>query len=66
MQAQWKVGATQSQHYGGAQTHGHGFSIQDAKGEPLLVITYDSEEEASHAETIIRTAIEKAVDIRKG
>jgi hypothetical protein len=59
----WKVGATQATMYSPSQRHGFSFAVQNVHGAPLLNITYASESESKEAETAVRKAIEKAVDI---
>jgi uncharacterized protein YhjY with autotransporter beta-barrel domain len=62
-QSRWKVGETLSVSYGASQHGGYGFSIQDARGAPLLNIAYKTQAESEQAEESIRQAIEGAVDI---
>ena len=62
-QPRWIVGKTQPTNYGASQMHGHSFSIQDARGAPLLNIAYATEVESKQAEEVIRKAIENAVDV---
>jgi hypothetical protein len=62
----WKVGTTQSTSYGVGQRFGHGLSVQDARGMPLVTIVYATEEESKQAESAVRKAIENAVHVEKG
>ncbi len=60
-----KVGKTQPTISGVGGRYGFGFSVQDVRGAPLLSVSYDTEEDAREAETLIRKALEKATDITK-
>jgi hypothetical protein len=62
----WKVGATEKTVSGPTWRHGFGFSIQDFRGLSLLSISYETEKEAKQAESAIRKALERAIDISKG
>lgn len=64
--ASWKVSATDKTVSGRTWRHGFGFSIQDFRGVPLVSISYDTEKEAKEAESAIRKALEKAIDISTG
>jgi hypothetical protein len=61
----WKVGKTAATMFGIGGRLGHGFSIQDARGAPLVTISYATHEESEEAEAAVRKAIENAVDITK-
>jgi hypothetical protein len=62
----WKVGATEKTVSGRTWRHGFGFSIQDFRGLPILSISYETEKEAKQAESAIRQALERAIDISRG
>jgi hypothetical protein len=64
--ARWKIGATEKTVSGRTWRHGFGFAIQDFRGLPLLSISYETEKEAKQAESAIRNALERAIDITKG
>ena len=61
----WKVGATEKTVSGRTWRHGFGFSIQDFRGLPVLSISYETEEEAKAAESAVRKAVERAIDISR-
>lgn len=63
MASRWQVGTTQAVTYSPSQRHGFGFSIQNARGAPLLNLSYTTEEEAKRAEALLRQALENAVDV---
>jgi hypothetical protein len=62
----WKVSTTEKTVSGRTWRHGFGFSIQDFRGLPILSISYETEREAKQAESAIRQALERAIDISKG
>jgi hypothetical protein len=62
----WKVSTTEKTVSGRTWRHGFGFSIQDFRGLPILSISYETEKEAKQAESAIRQALERAIDISKG
>ena len=62
----WTVGATEKTVSGRTWRHGFGFSIQDFRGIPLVSISYQTEKEAKQAESVIREALEGAIDVTKG
>jgi hypothetical protein len=62
----WKVGATEKTISGRTWRHGFGFSITDFRGLALLSISYETEKEAKQAESSIRKALERAIDISRG
>ena len=63
---QWNVSASQRTVSGRTWRHGFGFSILDFRGASLLSISYETEKEAKGAESAIRKALERAIDISKG
>jgi hypothetical protein len=63
MASRWQVGETQRMMYGSGQRYGYGFSIQNARGAPLLNVSYATEGEARRAEQLVREALENAADI---
>jgi hypothetical protein len=62
----WKVGATEKTISGRTWRHGFGFSIQDFHGVPLFSILYETEKEAKEAESEVRRALDRAIDISRG
>jgi hypothetical protein len=62
----WKVGATERTVSGRTWRHGFGFSILDFRGLSLVSISYQTEEEAKQAASVIGKALERAIDITKG
>ena len=62
----WKVGATEETISGRTWRHGFGFSIQDFRGVPLFSILYGTEKEAKEAESAVRRALDRAIDISRG
>ena len=62
----WKVSVTGKTISGRTWRHGFGFSIQDFRGVPLVSISYETEKEAKEAETAIRKALERTIDISRG
>jgi hypothetical protein len=62
----WKVGATEKTISGRTWRHGFGFSIQDFRGVPLFSILYETEKEAKEAESAVRRALDRAIDISRG
>ena len=61
-----KVGATEKTISGRTWRHGFGFSIQDFRGVPLFSILYETEKEAKEAESAVRRALDRAIDISRG
>jgi hypothetical protein len=58
-----KVGVTMAMTFGIGGKHGYGFSVQNARGAPLLSVAYATEAEAKAAEELVRTALEKAIGL---
>lgn len=61
----WKVSDTEATVSGRNWRHGFGFSIQDFRGLPILSISYETQNEAKEAESAVRRALERAIDITK-
>ena len=61
----WKVSATEKTVSGRTWRHGFGFAIQDFRGLPMLSISYETEREAKEAESTVRKAVERAMDVSK-
>jgi hypothetical protein len=59
----WKVSATERTVSGRNWRQGFGFCIQDYRGIPILSISYETENEAKEAESAVRKAVERAMDI---
>jgi hypothetical protein len=61
----WKVGPvarTMTSLVGGTQ--GYGFSIQNARGAPMLSFTYPTEEEAERSRELVENAITNVTNIQ--
>lgn len=59
----WNVGKTLETIFGAGGQIGYGFSIQNANGAPLLVLSYKDKPAAEEAEALIRKAVELAAEI---
>lgn len=55
--AQWMVGPEQP------TSGGYCFSVQDARGAPLVTITFATKDECNDAEEKMRSIIDKAIDV---
>jgi len=63
LKLQWKVSATERTVSGRNWRPGFGFAIEDFRGLPMLSISYQTENEAKKAESAIREAVDRAMDI---
>jgi hypothetical protein len=64
-ETRWKVGTTEQTVFGRTWRHAYGFSIQDFRGVPIFIISYETENEAKRAEAAIRKVLQAAIDISR-